>query len=262
MLEAGGTGDTPGTRRHTGTRRHSRRNVVAVDGPSTPRMPDTPHIVSDVMTRSVVTVVRDTPFKEIVRAMERRNVSALPVLDPGGRVVGVVSEADLLPKEEFRSHQVSGSERRWSPTDLVKAQASTAEQLMSSPAITVRPDVTLARAARIMGVRHVRRLPVVDEDARLRGIVTRGDLLKVFLRSDEEIEEEVRRTVVGYLFPALGHTIHVSVHEGVVSLRGRVHDTSLIWVAERLVRAVEGVVDVESRLAGEDAAGDGAAPAP
>ncbi|WP_225830245.1 CBS domain-containing protein [Streptomyces sp. NK08204] len=199
-------------------------------------MPDAAaHIVSDVMTRPVVTVGRDVPLKAIVRAMRERRVSAVPVVDGRGRVLGVVSEADLL----------------------AGAEALTAGELMTAPAVTVRPDVTLAQAARLMALRHVKRLPVVDDAERLRGIVSRRDLLKVFLRPDEDIEEEVRRTVVSYLFPTLAHAIHVYVRDGIVTLRGQVHDPSLIWVAERLVRAVEGVVGVESRLSGEEAAQGG-----
>ncbi|MFI6010048.1 CBS domain-containing protein [Streptomyces sp. NPDC051243] len=219
-------------------------------------MPGTPHIVSDVMTLPVVAVGRGARFKEIVRAMEQWQVSAVPVVEGDGRVIGMVSEADLLPKEEFRDRDLTRSEQIRRLSDLAKAGAVTAEELMSTPAVTVHPDVTLAQAARIMAVKHLKRLPVVDDEDRLQGIVSRADLLKVFLRPDEDIEEEVRRTVVSYLFPALSHTIHVSVHDGVVTLRGRVHDTSLVWVAERLVRAVEGVVDVESQLSGEDTAQD------
>ncbi|MFE9021110.1 CBS domain-containing protein [Streptomyces sp. NPDC007808] len=221
-------------------------------------MPETPHIVGDVMTRTVVAVGRDAPFKEIVRTMEQWKVSAMPVLEGEGRVIGVVSEADLLPKEEFRDSDPSLFEPRRRLSDVAKAGAVTAEELMSTPAITVHADATLAQAARIMAVRHVKRLPVVDGIGMLQGIVSRADLLKVFLRPDEEIEEEVRRTVVAYLFPAFSHAIHVSVHEGVVTLRGHTHDTSLISVAVRLVRAVEGVVDVEPQLTGESAGRDGA----
>ncbi|MFF9815333.1 CBS domain-containing protein [Streptomyces sp. NPDC014006] len=211
-------------------------------------MPETPHIVSDVMTQTVVAVGRDASFKEIVRTMEQWKVSALPVLEGEGRVIGVVSEADLLPKEEFRDTDPSLYEQRGRLSDVARAGAVTAEELMSTPAITVHPDVTLAHAARIMALRRVKRLPVVDDMAMLQGIVSRADLLKVFLRSDEDIEEEVRRTVVSYLFPATSHAIHVNVHEGVVTLRGHIRDTSLISVAVRLVRAVEGVVDVEPHL--------------
>jgi CBS domain-containing protein len=220
-------------------------------------MSDAPHIVSDVMTLPVVAVGRDARFKEIVRAMGQRQVSAVPVVEGEGRVVGVVSEADLLPKEEFRECGLTRHDRIRRRSALAKAEALTAEELMSTPAATIGPDVTLARAAQIMAKKHVRRLPVVDDEDRLCGIVSRGDPLKVFLRSDEDIEEEVRRTVVSYLFPIVSHAIHVCVRDGVVTLRGRVHDTSLIWVAERLVRALEGVVGVESRLSGEDAAPSG-----
>lgn len=217
-------------------------------------MPQTPHIVSDVMTQTVVAVGRDAPFKEIVRTMEQWKVSAIPVLEGEGRVIGVVSEADLLPKEEFRDSDPSLSEQGRRLSDVAKAGAARAEELMSTPAITVHPDVTLAQAARIMAVRHVKRLPVVDDIGMLQGIVSRADLLKVFLRPDEDIEEEVRRTVVSYLFPAFSHAIHVNVQEGVVTLRGHIRDTSLISVAVRLVRAVEGVVDVDPQLVGESAA--------
>lgn len=220
-------------------------------------VPETPHIVSDVMTSTVVAVRRDALFKEIVRTMEQWKVSALPVLEGEGIVVGVVSEADLLPKEEFRDSDPSRGEQRRRLSDLAKAGAVTAEELMSAPAVMVHPGATLAQAARLMAVRHVKRLPVVDDEGMLRGIVSRADLLKVFLRPDEDIEEEVRRTVVSYLFPTLSHTIHVNVREGVVTLRGHIHDTSLVSVAARLARAVEGVVDVEPHLTGETAATTG-----
>ncbi|WP_328505960.1 CBS domain-containing protein [Streptomyces sp. NBC_00391] len=220
-------------------------------------MPETPHIVSDVMTQTVVAVGREAPFKEIVRTMEQWRVSAMPVLEGEGRVIGVVSEADLLPKEEFREGDPSLYEQRGRLSDIAKAGALSAAELMSTPAVTVHPDATLAQAARIMAVRHVKRLPVVDDLGMLQGMVSRADLLKVFLRPDEDIEEEVRRTVVSYLFPAFSHAIHVNVHEGVVTLRGHIRDTSLISVAVRLVRAIEGVVDVEPRLTGESPAPGG-----
>ncbi|OIK25527.1 hypothetical protein VT52_021695 [Streptomyces malaysiense] len=209
------------------------------------------------MTVPAVIVGRGARFKEIVRVMEQRQVSALPVVGDDGHVVGVVSEADLLPKEEFGGRELTRFERIARRTDLVRAEALTAEELMTTPAVTVRPDDTLAQAARLMAVEHVKRLPVVDGADRLRGVVSRGDLLKVFLRPDEDIEEEVRRTVVSYLFPTLAHAIHVSVRDGIVTLRGPVYDTSLIWVAERLIRAVEGVVDVEARLGGTASAPGG-----
>ncbi|MEU4892627.1 CBS domain-containing protein [Streptomyces sp. NPDC044780] len=211
-------------------------------------MPETPHIVSDVMTRTVVAVGREAPFKELVQTLGTWRVSAMPVLEGEGRVIGVVSEADLLPKEEFRDSDPDRFQQLRRLPDLAKAGAVTAEELMSSPAVTVHPDATLPEAARIMAVRGVKRLPVVDAEGKLQGIVTRGDLLKVFLRTDQDIEAEVHRTVVSHLFPGSG--VHVRAREGVVTLSGQLGDTALIPVAARLTRAVEGVVDVECHFRG------------
>jgi CBS domain-containing protein len=211
----------------------------------------TPHIVDDVMTRSVVTARRKDAFKDIVRAMQDHKVSALPVVDGGGHVIGIVSEADLLPKEEFRDSDPDRYTQLRRLSDLAKAGSVTAEELMTAPALTVQVGSTLAQAARTMARARVKRLPVVDATGRLEGVVSRADLLKVFLRDDESIAEEVRREVVAYLFPAPASAVRVEVREGVVLLAGRVRDRSLVPVAARLVRAVEGVVDVRFDL-GED----------
>lgn len=213
-------------------------------------MHGSPHIVSDVMTHTVAAVGRKANFKEIVRLMEQWKVSALPVLEGEGRVIGVVSEADLLPKEEFRDSDPDRYTQLRRLSDLAKAGAVTAEDLMTAPAFTVRANATLAQAARTMAHAKVKRLPVVDTRGLLEGVVSRGDLLKVFLRDDEDIAEEVRREVVSYLFRAPSSPVRVQVHDGVVTLAGRVRDTSLVPVAARLVRAVEGVVDVEFELTG------------
>jgi len=204
------------------------------------------------MTRTVAAVGREAAFKDIVRAMQDRKVSALPVVDGGNRVVGVVSEADLLPKEEFRDSDPDRYTQLRRLSDLAKAGSVTAGELMTSPALTVRADATLAQAAREMARARVKRLPVVDDSGRLEGIVSRADLLKVFLRDDESIAEEVRREIVSYLLPAPASAVRVEVRDGVVTLGGRVRDASLVPVAARLVRAVEGVVDVEFALDGQD----------
>ena len=216
-------------------------------------MPGSPHIGRDVMTRDVAVVGRDAAFKDIVRTLQDREVSALPVVDGGGRVLGVVSEADLLPKEEFRDSDPDRYTQLRRLSDLAKAGSVTAGELMTRPALTVTADATLAQAARTMARARVKRLPVVDADGRLEGVVSRTDLLKVFLRDDEEIAEEVRREVVAYLFPAPESAVRVEVRDGVVRLAGRLRDTALVPVAARLVRAVEGVVDVGFDLDGQDA---------
>ncbi|MFI7497990.1 CBS domain-containing protein [Streptomyces sp. NPDC049687] len=211
-------------------------------------MHGTPHIVSDVMTHTVAAVGRGATFKDIVQLMQDWKISALPVIEGEGRVVGVVSEADLLPKEEFRDSDPDRYTQLRRLSDLAKAGAVTAEELMTSPALTVRADATLAQAARTMARAKVKRLPVVDALGMLEGVVSRADLLKVFLRTDEDIAEEVRREVVSYLFSTPGSNVRVDVRDGVVKLVGRVRDTSLVPVAARLVRAVEGVVDVDFDL--------------
>ncbi|MFP3986686.1 CBS domain-containing protein [Streptomyces sp. E11-3] len=202
------------------------------------------------MTHTVIAVGRDAPFKEIVELMKQWKVSALPVLEGEGRVIGVVSEADLLPKEEFRDDDPTRYDVLRRLSDLAKAGAVTAGELMSSPAITVHPDATLAEAARIMAHRRVKRLPVVDAINLLQGVVSRSDLLKVFLRPDEEIAEEIRRTVLAHLTSAAG--VRVSVSDGVVTLSGHLRDTALVPVLARAVRAVEGVVDTRMDLAGPE----------
>ncbi|GGU91655.1 hypothetical protein GCM10010211_68070 [Streptomyces albospinus] len=222
-------------------------------------MAHTPHTVSDVMTQTVVAVGQEARFKEIVETMEQWKVSALPVLAGEGRVIGVVSEADLLPKEEFRDEDPDRLEQWRRLGDLRKAGGLTAGELMSAPALTVRAGDTIAQAARTMARKSVKRLPVVDSHGMLEGIVSRSDLLKVFLRSDEELAAEVRTEVVDRLFPGAPTGVGVSVKDGVVALRGRIHDRALVPVAARLVRAVEGVVDVtcDVQAAEEPGADDG-----
>ncbi|WP_275467242.1 CBS domain-containing protein [Streptomyces noursei] len=207
-------------------------------------MAHTPHTVSDVMTQTVVAVGQEARFKEIVETMEQWKVSALPVLAGEGRVIGVVSEADLLPKEEFRDADPDRMEQRQRLDDLRKAGGLTAGELMSAPALTAHADDTLAQAARTMARRAVKRLPVVDRQGLLQGIVSRADLLKVFLRSDADLAAEVRADIVDRLFTGTRKKVEVSVQDGVVTLHGPILDSALLPVAARLVRAVEGVVDV------------------
>lgn len=213
-----------------------------------------PRTVGDVMTENVVALGPDAGFKEIAATMQKWKVSALPVLEGDGRVVGVVSEADLLHKEQFHDSEDPGrfgTVRALS--DVSKAGAVTAGHLMTTPAVCVHSGTTLAQAARIMAQRKVKRLPVTDAEGILRGIVSRSDLLEVFLRPDEDMAAEVRKDVVHTLFPD-EPGVRVHVHEGVVVLTGKVHEPRLIPVAGRLARAVEGVVDVHTDLTSEGTA--------
>jgi CBS-domain-containing membrane protein len=208
-----------------------------------------PLTVGDVMTHAVIAVGRDAPFKEIVETLQRWHISAIPVLAGDARVIGVVSEADLLVKEEYGSRP---TEHAADARDLGRAAAVTAGQLMSVPAITVHADATLPQAARTMALGHVKRLPVIDSEGHLCGVVSRGDLLKVYLRPDQEMAQQVRHDVVRQLLPAGSASIEVSVEEGVVTLAGTVPDPGVIPLLDRLVRAVPGVVDVDTQLSTTD----------
>ncbi|WP_326734490.1 CBS domain-containing protein [Streptomyces sp. NBC_01022] len=206
-------------------------------------MTDSPHTVSDVMSHTTVAIGSRALYKEIVRLMAGWKVSALPVLAGEGRVVGVVSEADLLPKEALRRDD-PGCLGALDETS--KAGAVLAEDLMSSPAVTVHADATIAEAAQIMARKRVKRLPVVNDPGLLEGVVSRGDLLKVFLRPDAELGAEIRNRVLGQISPPL--RIDAAVEDGVVTLSGSLRDRSMVPLLVRAVRAVEGVVDVRMDL--------------
>jgi CBS domain-containing protein len=203
--------------------------------------------VATVMTSDVVTVGPGTVYKEVVERLRDHRVSAVPVVDAEHRVIGVVSEADLLLKEE-RPDRPLGGPLVHPHGDAARAQARNAAALMSSPAVTVGPEATLTEAARLMHRKRVKRLPVVDVDGRLVGIVSRADLLQVFLRSDDAIATEVRDNVLRHALAIPPETVTVRVEDGVVRLQGQVETRSLASITARLVRAVEGVVEVENRL--------------
>jgi CBS domain-containing protein len=208
--------------------------------------------VQDVMTTSVVTIDRVTPYKEITRVMAEHRISGVPVLTMGRHVAGVVSEADLLAVEDRHARQARGAGpgrphlfgRRPPHGDL------TAEELMTAPAVTIHPDAPIPSAARLMITHRIRRLPVVDPDGKLIGIVTRRDLLSVFLRPDDEIAADASQLVDDVLHadPA---TVRAVVRNGRVILTGTTsgaEEEELIPVAIRLIWDVDGVVDVTNRV--------------
>jgi CBS domain-containing protein len=200
--------------------------------------------VGDVMTRDVVVVRRGTPLKEIARQLTQHRISAMPVLDEEDRLVGLVSEADLLKREWFG---LADARRRWRPRRR-QATGDSAKDLMSVPVITISPETDVSRAARLMDSRGLKRLVVVDAEHRLVGIVSRADLVRVFLREDDEIRREVVSDVLVRLLWADPELVDVRVDDGVVTLSGRLGQRSQIPVAVRLTRAVDGVVDVVNRL--------------
>ena len=208
--------------------------------------------VRDVMTTNVVTVDRITPYKDIVRALAENKISAVPVLTMGRHVAGVVSEADLLAAEDQAARRARAKDRRlpWRSRPSGHTLRLRAEDLMTKPAVTIHPDAPIPRAAGVMHAHHVKRLPVVDPGGILIGIVSRRDLLSVFMRPDAQIAGEVRELLAEILFadPA---TMKVAVHGGVVTLLGQPgsqdhHD--LIPVAVRLIWDIDGVIDVVDKI--------------
>ena len=183
-------------------------------------------LVKDLMTTPVVTVEPSAPFKEIVARLAEHRVSAVPVVDDGRRVLGVVSEADLLLKEEFPEPE-QDLPLWWTKRarlDRAKAAASVARDLMTVAVVAVAPEATAAEAARRIHTAGVKRLPVVERGGRLVGILSRGDLLKVFDRSDAAIRREIIEDVIVGEFMMAPSRFFLHVIDGVVVLQGRVED--------------------------------------
>ncbi|MEU5807875.1 CBS domain-containing protein [Streptomyces sp. NPDC047718] len=195
--------------------------------------------VADLMTDEVVSVAPGTAFKDVAKLLAQYDISGVPVLDDEDRVVGVVSQTDVLAQ--------AAPDPLASPRDGDPARPVTAGELMSAPAVTVHADATAADAARLMTRRGIERLPVVDVEDRLVGIVTRRDLLRVFLRPDAEI----RRRVQDVLSDALGGSaggVDVHVVDGIVTLDGVVPRRSQLPVLRSLVERLDGVVAAASRV--------------
>ncbi|WP_326822817.1 CBS domain-containing protein [Streptosporangium sp. NBC_01756] len=210
--------------------------------------------VKDVMTQRVISVGENTRFKNIAELLVTHAVSAVPVVDSDGHVTGVVSEADLLHKEEGRErfHRENCPPPQTRPDqgpEADKARGKIARELMTAPAVTVSMDASVATASRLMEHHGVKRLPVLDGHGHLAGIVSRHDLLKVFARSDRDIEREVRVDVLVRSLWMDTSRVQVAVQDGVVTLSGRMilqRDTQIaVW----MIRQVDGVVDVVDELA-------------
>jgi CBS-domain-containing membrane protein len=205
--------------------------------------------VSNVMTTSVVAVREDASFREIVDALETRKVSGLPIVDQQNRVVGVVSETDLLTKLEFTGEAKHPRlfEGRRVRLAREKAGGEVARDLMTAPPVTVMTDTPVVTAARLMATVGVKRLPVVNLAGRLVGIVTRSDLLKVFLRPDAENRADVLQAL-RHLSVAESCQVGVDVNQGVVTLTGEVEHKSAVETVVRLAQRVDGVIGVIDRL--------------
>ena len=201
--------------------------------------------VQDAMTTEVVAVKVGASFKEMAGRLRQSRVSAFPVIDDDGKVIGVVSEADMLARQVLSNSMPHRGERE-------KAEDLTARDLMTHPAVTVSPEDSVEVAARLMYTLHVKRLPVTDHAGRLAGIISRADVLAVFDRSDEEIRKQVADDVICQEFGAAPRQFAVTVQAGVVTLEGKAETAALGHVIVRKVRHVQGVVAVRDRLSYPD----------
>jgi CBS domain-containing protein len=205
--------------------------------------------VADVMTIGAVSAPQDMSYRELVDLMESRSVGAVPVVDRHDRVLGVVSATDLVHKMEFAGgvDPPRVFESRQHRRDRRKAAGLCAGEVMSAPAVTVSTHTSVVAAARLMESTGVKRLPVVDDLGRLVGMVTRRDMLKVFLRPDGEIRRQIVAEVLAPVDGEPVHTVDVEVCDGVVSLTGEMEQSAVERLALH-VESLDGVVSVANRI--------------
>jgi CBS domain-containing protein len=206
--------------------------------------------VKDVMTSDVVTVGPRTPLKDVGRLMVERRISGLPVVDEDGSVLGVVSEGDILVKERGHLAERSLFDHLLDieSGEGAKHDARDAADAMTWPAVTIRPDRSVPEAAAQMLDRRVNRLPVVDKNGALLGIVTRADLVRAFVREDDAIEREIREDVVLRILWNVPERFAIDVDAGEVTIEGEVSDAESAEMLVRFVERVPGVVGIRSRV--------------
>jgi CBS domain-containing protein len=216
-------------------------------------------LVRDVMTRDVRVACPETTLRELVRTIGDHHVHALPVVDDARRVLGIVAVSDLLGDELTAEHVRTRLQHR----GRVRSVGLTAAEIMTSPAVTIDQEQPLSQAARVMHQRHIGRLPVVDRDGRLIGIVTRSDLLTVFLHSDEDLLAAVKEAIA-LVDSSASPAISATVSHGVVVLQGSVLLLSQVLVVSDFVRRVPGIVrmDVEVTAVYDDVHSTMAGPGP
>jgi CBS domain-containing protein len=208
--------------------------------------------VQDVMTTTVVTTTTETTLRDAVRALADAGISGMPVLSAAGDVVGVISEADVLAKERRAPGDDRGPVSRLLGRGAggdPKHEARTVGEAMTSPAVVIPSFASISSAAGKMLEHDVNRLPVVDARGRLIGIVSRADLVRAFVRSDDAIAADAREQI-DYQQALAGdqNGIGVEVSEGDVVLTGSVRRRSDAELIPQMVRHIPGVVEVRADL--------------
>jgi CBS domain-containing protein len=206
--------------------------------------------IESLMTKHVVTATPETPLKRVARMLTRYRISGVPIVDAEGAVLGVVTEADILCKEQGLAPEPGGL-LGWlfekADAEGSRLLARTAAEAMTTPPVTISPHASVSEAARIMITRHINRLPVVGE-GRLVGIISRADLVRAFHRSDEEIERELTEDVLLHQLWVSPDDVRVSVVDGVVELGGMVENRTQSELVKAYALRVPGVVDVSSQV--------------
>lgn len=200
--------------------------------------------VLDIMSIDVLTASPDDSLKAAARQMVERGVSGLPVVNADGTLVGIITEADFMEREADRA-----------PRGLLDAlmhksgavvEAETVGEVMSTHPIVIYPEASVTEAARVMSHHHVKRLPVVNDEGVLQGIISRGDVVTVFTRPDDVIEDEIREDVIDRVLLLDADSLDVTVTEGVVQLSGTLPTRTDKRLLEEMVRRIDGVVRTES----------------
>lgn len=191
--------------------------------------------VVDLMTTEVIAVSRDTELREAARLMFRNRVSGLPITEPDGTLIGIITEADFLRLEVERQ-------------EGARDQVATVGEVMSIGVVTIRPEMEIYEAAKIMTVQEVKRLPVVDDDNRLLGVISRADIVSIFTRPDDVIEDEIREDLLRRVLFIDPDELGVSVTNGVVALSGEVGTRAEASMLEELTNRLDGVFGVETKL--------------
>ncbi|MFL6056384.1 MAG: CBS domain-containing protein [Actinoallomurus sp.] len=206
--------------------------------------------VAELMSERVIAVRENAAFTEIVAVMRRCHVASLPVIDADSRVIGLVSEDDLLCKEADQGRKTGFTGRVLGRRDRRKIAGRIARELMTSPAVTVTADTPAREAARLMYRHRIHQLPVLDPaTGRLRGIVTRSDLLSVYERPDEDIRRDILAEVIEDTFAMDPDRFRVNVTDGTVTIRGEVQRRSVAVTLAEAIKRVDGVVAFKNHLA-------------
>jgi CBS domain-containing protein len=204
--------------------------------------------VKDVMSTHVIAVRQNASYKDMAAMLHAQRVSAFPVLDDHNKVIGVVSESDLLTKEALEGTVPGVSQSMMSQREHARASAVTAAELMTSPPVTIGPDEPVSQAARLMYSRRVKRLPVTSDDGTLIGIVTRADILSVYSRPDADIQREIIQDLIVGMFRCDPARFTVTVADGIVTIEGAPETDLVGRDIIDAARHVEGVVAVRDRL--------------